>query len=659
MFSALDFKAVVKVAVGIGINKSSLMAQRRLGEATAQNSKISEQLSSGLRINRASDDAAGLAISTALNANSKVFTQGIRNLNDGISLIAVADSAVSTLTEITTRLTELANQASNGSYSGAQRSALDAEAQALSKEFARVVQSTKFNNTNILNGGLSSGLRLQAGYGTEGAIFSNLGGAMGTGNLNLAGTVNSAFTYTGMTDLSLADIDGDGDLDMLGISTNSTLIYKNDGKGNFGAATVLANSGTGFKAEFADFNGDGKADIVSASIVGASAIATIRLGNGDGTFASALNFTLGAAGVVGGFSVGDFNNDNKLDLVVLSDAAFSSTAYIALGNGDGSLNSATSYSFEGSFVTIPRDGDSLKVGDLNGDGILDLAFATGGYYTGSAKIQVRLGSASGTFGAINQTILSASGYTSAASFVLGDFDGDGVMDAVTHFGTSGLGQVLKGNGNGTFTATSTLGYLASSSTNMEAEDMNGDGFLDLVQTGLDGGWVSVSLGRGDGTFQTSKSINASVYGSSLAVGDIDGDGVNDLVRGELDGGTINVYKGVTQTGNAVLLDFSLKTVSEAKAAQSVFSQKLNQLSQQRGQIGAFQSRTEVAIGSLTSMREQYNAASSRIQDVDVASAAGEYIRTQILQQAATAILAQANQSPRIGLQLLQSQSNQN
>ena len=100
-------------SIRIASNLASLNAQRRLGEASSQLGKVSERLSSGLRINRAADDAAGLAISESLKTDQRVFGQGVRNLNDGISLLSIADSTLETLSNISVRMKELAEQASN------------------------------------------------------------------------------------------------------------------------------------------------------------------------------------------------------------------------------------------------------------------------------------------------------------------------------------------------------------------------------------------------------------------------------------------------------------------------------------------------------------------------------------------------------------------
>ena len=118
----------------LGSNVLSLTVQRNLSRSTQDLSTASERLSSGQRINRASDDAAGLAISMSLNVDSRVFTQGVRNLNDGLSAVTIADAAINELTSITQRIEELAVQSMNGTFSDTQRGSMQREVTALQAE---------------------------------------------------------------------------------------------------------------------------------------------------------------------------------------------------------------------------------------------------------------------------------------------------------------------------------------------------------------------------------------------------------------------------------------------------------------------------------------------------------------------------------------------
>ncbi len=151
--------------VTINSNIASLNAQRRLQESTSSLSASFQRLSSGLRINRASDDAAGLAIGSSLQTDSRVYAQAVRNLNDGLSAYAIATGAARELTGVVTRIAELAEQAGNGTLGNRQRRALDAELQALRDEYNRIIRTTSFNGRALLSGGNQS-LDLQAGFST-------------------------------------------------------------------------------------------------------------------------------------------------------------------------------------------------------------------------------------------------------------------------------------------------------------------------------------------------------------------------------------------------------------------------------------------------------------------------------------------------------------
>jgi len=141
------------MALGIRTNLPSLAAQRNVGESTGRLRQAYERLSSGLRINRAKDDAAGLSIAESLKADARVASVGIRNANDGISIIAITDGAIAQMTNVLSRLAELAEESANGVYSNGQRSALQLEFSALMSEVERIALTTEFNGLKLLSGG--------------------------------------------------------------------------------------------------------------------------------------------------------------------------------------------------------------------------------------------------------------------------------------------------------------------------------------------------------------------------------------------------------------------------------------------------------------------------------------------------------------------------
>ncbi|HSC65656.1 MAG TPA: flagellin [Caldimonas sp.] len=142
----------------INTNMISLNAQRNLSTSQSSLATSMQRLSSGLRVNSAGDDAAGLAIATRMNAQIKGINVAIRNANDGISLAQTAEGALSTVTDALQRMRELAVQAMNGSNGTTDRANLDTEYQALSAEILRIAAQTKFNGTAII--GVSSGAQV-------------------------------------------------------------------------------------------------------------------------------------------------------------------------------------------------------------------------------------------------------------------------------------------------------------------------------------------------------------------------------------------------------------------------------------------------------------------------------------------------------------------
>lgn len=158
------------MAINIKTNLPSLVAQRNVDLAGDRLKTSYARLASGLRINRASDDAAGLAIAESLKADSAIATVAIRNANDGISVVAIADQAIGQIGSILGRLAELAEQSANGVFDGTQRSALQNEFTALTSEIERIAVTTKFNGLNLLSG--AGALTFQIGF--DGSSLSRL-----------------------------------------------------------------------------------------------------------------------------------------------------------------------------------------------------------------------------------------------------------------------------------------------------------------------------------------------------------------------------------------------------------------------------------------------------------------------------------------------------
>lgn len=183
------------MAVSFASNRDSLAAQTQLARTNDALSKTYERLSSGLRINNAADDAAGLALAESLRADAKVAAVAIRNTNDGISLTTITDNALDEVNNILTRMYELAGQSANGVYTNVQRSALSSEFLALGSEIDRISKTTSFNDIKLLSG--SSNITIQVGLDSTSNSQITIQGISGTlSALGLASGGGSALTYS-------------------------------------------------------------------------------------------------------------------------------------------------------------------------------------------------------------------------------------------------------------------------------------------------------------------------------------------------------------------------------------------------------------------------------------------------------------------------------
>ncbi len=151
----------------INTNVASLTSQRLLSNTTSSLKTSMERLSSGLRVNSAKDDAAGLAISDGMTSQIRGMTVAIRNANDGISMAQTAESAMGSITETMQRMRDLAVQASNfGAVSSSDREKLQTEFKQLGDEIGRIIKNTEFNGKKVLNGSLQN-VNFQVGAGTS------------------------------------------------------------------------------------------------------------------------------------------------------------------------------------------------------------------------------------------------------------------------------------------------------------------------------------------------------------------------------------------------------------------------------------------------------------------------------------------------------------
>lgn len=213
--------------ITIGANANALRVARELNDNSQVLGSAYARLSSGERITRASDDAAGLAVADALKLSTRLASVALRNTNDGISAVAVADGALDQIAQVLQRQSELANQAANGFFTTAQRSVLATEFDSLSSEVERIATATSFNGVTLLSG--NSNVVLQIGTDTTALsqmTIPNVGGLLQ--NLGLATTGSSAPVYS-ITGTSTAIAQSSARNALTALSTALDNISKNRG----------------------------------------------------------------------------------------------------------------------------------------------------------------------------------------------------------------------------------------------------------------------------------------------------------------------------------------------------------------------------------------------------------------------------------------------
>jgi flagellin-like hook-associated protein FlgL len=614
--------------VTIGSNIASLTSIRVLSRTSESLNDTYQRLSSGQRINKAADDAAGLSVSSALTTKSRVFAQGIRNINDGISLTAIAEGALNSLQGIVTRIAELAEQSANGTFSSRQRAALDREADSLIMEYNRVVQSTQYNGNQIIDGN-GDNILIQNGFGAENttriALSTEFGVAAGDGTFTVATSLSATLTVGTPTSSSTADFNNDGVIDLAASSgTTGVGIYLGNGNGSFKSSVGgLAQPGASTDVVAGDFNGDGNQDVVTTT---SGSNVYLFLGNGNGSFKSGVSFSTGST--TSYITASDFNGDGSLDIATSNSGA--GNVNVLISNGNGTFRASTNYTVTGATGGLLTD-------DMNGDGTSDLIVQTSG------ATQILYANQDGSFG-------SAVSLGSALYGVsIGDFNNDGKTDVAGMDSSSDALTTLLGNGNGTFQAAKTS--IVGGASAVVLDDFNGDGSVDMQS--ISGGVAYMWKGLGDGTFTPGTSTSAGPATTVLVSGDFNSDGVRDFIggsSGQLFG--ILGYADASGRRKTTVDMLDLKTIHKAREALTWANSQREKISKELALVGASQSRLSTIQSVLDATRTNYIAAASRISDTDVASEAGESVRLSILRNTGAAVLAQANVQPEIALRLL-------
>ncbi len=387
-----------------------------------------------------------------------------------------------------------------------------------------------------------------ANSGSNGGQFKegSVGVLLGSGNGNFQAAANYAAGGYGAVSVAVADVNLDGNPDLIvGQTCEDSIcllggtvgILLGNGTGSFGSAVNYGVGGGNVESLIvADLTGDGKPDVIAAN--GGSGDVGVLMGNGDGTFQNAVAYSPGGQYAFT-LAAADVNGDGKLDLMVLyeCDDCTDGTVAVLLGEGNGTFYAAPGYS-------VPSV-DSIVAVDVNGDGKLDLVMSgpDAGGAIGSSKggMSVLLGKGDGTF-------LPATNYVTDGFYsngvAVGDLNGDGKPDVMVSsdcLGRSncqeGTVSVYIGKGDGTFRNPSRYLSGGGNANGVATGDLNGDGKPDMVvanncapSPNCGGGVAAVFLGNGDGTFRKPVLYNSGGYEArSITLADVNGDGKLDLI----------------------------------------------------------------------------------------------------------------------------------
>lgn len=624
----------VVVPITIGSNISTLRALRQLDNSSSALTRTYERLSSGQRINHASDDPAGLAISESLNVKTHVYTQSIKNVSDGLSALSIAASAIDQLTEIVIRQEELAEQAANGTYQAKQRAALNNEFQALHAEYNRIVQTTTFNGQSLLDGREDS-VTLQHGFGVANSTKVDVGQevttAAGDGTFTASSTLAISLPYS----VSSGDIDNDGDIDLVGGGGAGGSVYLNQGQGTFTTGAAFASgSSIVLDSVLIDLNLDSNLDFVELN---KDNTLQVHLGNGNGTFKAASSYStgVGSGSYFGEIVAGDFNGDGRRDIAVSQDTP--NTLITFFSNADGSLS-------RGPVITFAAAVNGLVAGDFTGDGVADIAASSG------VTLSVWQGSIGGTF-----TLAATSATFSAGELAAGDLDNDGKLDLVSSTSGADTLESYLNVGGGRFRSSGSLSIFGSAgSKRPQLNDINGDSYLDVTAVSNSHDTLYIALGTGLGSFSAGVT-HSFTNGINHTIADFDGDGIFDLAGASSGTNSLGVLRGnADSTGrrNPFQKSYSLLDIEGARDAIIGLAKLRESLGREQGALGTAQSRLAVVTNNLRTATVANQEARSRILNSDVAVDSAELARQDILQKSGAAILAQTNLQPQIALKLL-------
>ena len=626
----------------INTNMSSLNAQRNLNTSQSALQTSLQRLSSGLRINGAKDDAAGLAISNRMTSQINGNTQAARNANDGISLAQTAEGDLNQIGTNLQRMRDLAIQSANGTNSVSDRAALNSELQSLGAEIDRVAQNSSFNGVRLLDGTFTAqNFQVGAGATANDHIAINSISSARTAALGSAGTTSTA-TKVG-TAITAALAAGDLTLNGQQVGASSAGIGGGLSTASATQVAVAINAVSSTSGVTATAN--------SNSVTGSAATAFTTIASG--TF-SINGIAIGAV-AAGGTAAGQGAN-----IAAAVNQASSQTGVTASANA--TTGALTLTAADGRDIKVSLNATNAPATALSAQktaflGLTGLATANFGVTgTSTAVSGTYTAGVSATTSDLYKITVDGISVTSRVATAAGssaaNLDTDFVAFAAANTGYRVAGTIAAGN----LTVTKLDGTAVV--TNTAFTDSTGlaaaAGAITTPGGALFGGAnPTVVAGiAGITTTQTADAGDTSNHGTVT----LTSTGTNGIVVGGASSTNAGLTTGqtlatvVSSVSSVSAIDIS--TAAGAISSLSVLDGALVTINATRASLGAYQNRFASVVSSLQTTTENLTASRSRIVDTDFAAETASLSRNQILQQAGTAMLAQANQIPNGVLALL-------
>ena len=594
------------MAMTINTNIVSINAQRNLGLSGASLGTTMQRLSSGLRVNSAKDDAAGLAIAERMNAQARGLAVAARNANDGISLAQTAEGALGKMGDMLQRMRELAIQSSNATNSESDRKALQAEVSQLRAEIDRVAKTTTFNGQKILDGSFAGGV-FQVGAGAgDNITVGNITNAKAS---NLSNVKYGTYSSPAIAASSITNYNSDIAKDTLSIRVGNGETFKLDaiGKANSGQER-LGQVVAAINAKTADTG-------VTAFLVEDKATAgsySIELRSTSDEPVSLMGFSAVTTGIGAGLTVGFDAASEGVDVTAFDDAL-------------------------SALITATKGSAAVDVDDVQAlvDGLGTAAIAALAETVGNEPL-------TGAIAAFGAELLGlmVTGATPAATVAAADGWSGDATDAEINAAVRSAAERLQTTWGQAVMAEQAAIFEPLKTALTAFEGTSIDDFEDdLVD--LNAALTTANLSELTiATPTTAEELKAAIQ---QAIGQVN----------QQMGGGLGIVGDAAIKDHVGLEDLDISTQHGAWAAIMNIDSAIDQVNSARADLGALQTRFEKSIENIDIMNENITAARGRIVDTDFAAETANLSRAQILQQAGTAMVAQANQMGQNVLQLLQ------